>query len=52
MEGLVALLPFALLFLLCPLTMLLFMHRGGGGATPATEAKRRPANVAKVALVR
>ena len=30
MEGLLALLPFALLFLLCPL-MMLFMHRGQGG---------------------
>jgi len=31
MEALLALLPFALLFLLCPL-MMLFMHRGGHGA--------------------
>ncbi len=30
MEGLLAILPFALLFLLCPL-MMLFMHRGHGG---------------------
>jgi len=30
MEALIALLPFALLFLLCPL-MMLFMHRGGHG---------------------
>ncbi len=29
MDALIALLPFALLFLLCPL-MMLFMHRGGG----------------------
>ena len=30
MDALLALLPFALLFLLCPL-MMLFMHRGGHG---------------------
>lgn len=30
MEGLLAFLPYALLFLLCPL-MMLFMHRGGHG---------------------
>jgi hypothetical protein len=30
MEGLLAFLPFVLLFLLCPL-MMLFMHRGHGG---------------------
>ncbi len=29
MEGFLAFLPYALLFLLCPL-MMLFMHRGGG----------------------
>lgn len=29
MDGLTAVLPFALLFLLCPL-MMLFIHRGGG----------------------
>ena len=29
MENLIAILPFALLFLLCPL-MMLFMHRGHG----------------------
>jgi len=28
MDGLLAFLPYALLFLLCPL-MMLFMHRGG-----------------------
>ena len=28
MEGFLAILPYALLFLLCPL-MMLFMHRGG-----------------------
>lgn len=30
MESLVGLVPFALLFVLCPL-MMLFMHRGGHG---------------------
>ena len=30
MEGFLSFLPYALLFLLCPL-MMLFMHRGHGG---------------------
>lgn len=43
MEALFALLPFALLFLLCPLLML-FMHRGGGhdhGGDDRAELARR-----------
>lgn len=41
MEGLLTLLPFGLLILICPL-MMLFMHRGGH----SNRAPRRP-NVSK-----
>lgn len=43
MEALIALLPYALLFLICPL-MMLFMHRGHGhdhGADERAEPARR-----------
>lgn len=42
MEGVLALLPFALLFLLCPL-MMLFMHRGGHGGEQHDHTDARPA---------
>ena len=50
MEGLLSFLPYALLFLLCPL-MMLFMHRGGHGgdehkAADGDQSARKP-NVAK-----
>jgi hypothetical protein len=46
MDGFLAFLPYALLFLLCPL-MMLFMHRGGahdgGHAQHHTRGRAEPA---------
>lgn len=48
MDGLLAFLPYALLFLLCPL-MMLFMHRGGahdgGHAEHHTGDRAEPARL-------
>ena len=51
MEGLLGFLPYALLFLLCPL-MMVFMHRGHGErhedhADPAELARRTAASTEK-----
>lgn len=46
MDALLAILPFALLFLLCPL-MMLFMHRGQDHHTDATTTDERASKAAR-----
>ena len=51
MDALIAILPFALLFLLCPL-MMFFMHRGQDHhARQAAELKPEPESTPKEALI-